>query len=133
MGTLIFAYYLRTAALAVVGCGVLRLVLRLRRSPAAERLRAVKRSLLRSGMMLAAAYVACVALMVLLENWLVFTPISAGLAWEEPHNAGIEDVWLTAADGNRIHGWWCPVAAPRCVVLYSHGKGGNLSYRQTKL
>jgi len=54
--------------------------------------------------------------------------------------AQIEDVQLTAADGVRLHGWYCtprlgtaggalaPVEA-RATLLYLHGNGGNISHR----
>jgi hypothetical protein len=54
--------------------------------------------------------------------------------------AGIEDVQLTAADGVRLHGWYCtprvgraggafePVET-RATLLYLHGNGGNISHR----
>ena len=51
----------------------------------------------------------------------------------------VEDVWLTSADGVRLHGWHCapvvgrgggpePVKADR-TLLFLHGNGGNLSHR----
>ncbi|HEX8635909.1 MAG TPA: alpha/beta hydrolase [Pyrinomonadaceae bacterium] len=54
--------------------------------------------------------------------------------------AQVEDVQLTAADGVRLHGWYCtprigraggalaPVEA-RTTLLYLHGNGGNISHR----
>lgn len=51
----------------------------------------------------------------------------------------IEDVWMTAADGVRLHGWYCtapptngeePSLAPnRMTLLWFHGNAGNLSHR----
>ncbi len=32
-----------------------------------------------------------------------------------------EDVWLTSADGVRLHAWWVPAAAPRTTLLFLHG------------
>lgn len=49
------------------------------------------------------------------------TPSGLGL----PH----EDVWLTAEDGVRLHGWYLPVARARSVTLVSHGNAGNISHR----
>jgi uncharacterized protein len=40
-----------------------------------------------------------------------------------------EDVWLTAEDGIRIHGWYLPAPEARWVTLLSHGNGGNISHR----
>jgi fermentation-respiration switch protein FrsA (DUF1100 family) len=51
---------------------------------------------------------------------LVGTPGDLGLAYEE--------VWFTAADGVKLHGWWVPKeGAP--VFLWFHGNAGNISYR----
>lgn len=49
------------------------------------------------------------------------TPADAGL----PH----EDVFLTTAQGTRIHAWWTPCPDARLTVLFCHGNGGNLSHR----
>jgi fermentation-respiration switch protein FrsA (DUF1100 family) len=49
------------------------------------------------------------------------TPSGLGLAHE--------DVWLTAEDGVRIHGWYLPVPRARWVTLVSHGNAGNISHR----
>lgn len=51
---------------------------------------------------------------------LVGTPGDFGLQYEE--------VWFTAADGVKLHGWWVPKeGAP--VLLWFHGNGGNISHR----
>ena len=47
----------------------------------------------------------------------------------EPTTLAFEDVWITSADGTRIHGWYCPCDEPRAHVLYLHGNGGNLAHR----
>ncbi|MFN0067009.1 MAG: alpha/beta hydrolase [Limisphaerales bacterium] len=55
------------------------------------------------------------------------SPADVGLAFE--------DVWLTARDGVRIHGWFLPAPtnAPavraRLAVVVAHGNGGNISHR----
>jgi fermentation-respiration switch protein FrsA (DUF1100 family) len=40
-----------------------------------------------------------------------------------------EDLYFTAKDGTRLHGWYCPCTKPRAVVLFAHGNAGNLSHR----
>ncbi len=68
-------------------------------------------------------------LLLLLETRFIYfpsrgydaTPSGLGL----PH----EDVWLTAEDGVRIHGWYLPVPRARWVTLVSHGNAGNISHR----
>ena len=49
------------------------------------------------------------------------TPAGLGLAHE--------DVWLTAEDGVRLHGWFLPVPQASWVTLVSHGNAGNISHR----
>jgi uncharacterized protein len=54
------------------------------------------------------------------DPYLVGTPADYGLKFEE--------VWFTAADGVRLHGWWVPKAgAP--VLVWFHGNAGNISHR----
>lgn len=51
---------------------------------------------------------------------LIGTPADFGLEYE--------DVWFTAEDGVKLHGWWVPKAgAP--VWLWFHGNAGNISHR----
>lgn len=54
------------------------------------------------------------------------TPAGLGLPFE--------DVELRTADGERVHGWFLPAAAPAPVtVLLLHGNAGNISHRFQKL
>lgn len=55
------------------------------------------------------------------ERQLVATPAAAGLAYEE--------VWFTAADGVKLHGWYLPGEPGQPVVLFCHGNAGNISHR----
>jgi len=63
------------------------------------------------------------------ERALTFYPVryDAGEAWRLPDNS--EDVWLKAADGTRLHGWFvrAPVQPAAATIIYFHGNGGNLS------
>ena len=54
------------------------------------------------------------------EKGLESTPIDAGLDYE--------DVFLTAADGTRVHGWHIP-GESRVTLLWLHGNAGNISRR----
>ena len=64
-----------------------------------------------------------------LETSLLFHPIKANEGWvAPPASSPVEDVWLKAADGNRIHAWWLERDAARGVILFCHGNAGNLSY-----
>lgn len=59
------------------------------------------------------------------ERALVATPAAAGL--------GYEDVWLTTADGVRLHGWLTPAVGARFLVVFCHGNAGNVSHRVDNL
>lgn len=63
------------------------------------------------------------------ERALTFYPVryDAGEAWRLPDNS--EDVWLKAADGTRLHGWFvrAPAQPAEATIIYFHGNGGNLS------
>ena len=51
--------------------------------------------------------------------------------WHAPEREGrvVEDVWLQAADGVRIHGWYLPTPGAPVTLLFFHGNAGNLSDR----
>jgi fermentation-respiration switch protein FrsA (DUF1100 family) len=64
-----------------------------------------------------------------MENSLIFVPTVYPVGNWQPAGVSFEDVWFTAADGTRLHGWYVPHENPRAVVLFAHGNGGNLSDR----
>ena len=69
--------------------------------------------------------------------------LALGVRWLEPRfaffpSAGEQDTpaalgvrfegaTLTTQDGEQLRGWFVPSAAPRALVVYFHGNGGNLS------
>ena len=59
------------------------------------------------------------------ESQLVQTPADYGLAFE--------DVWLTAADGVKLHSWLVPGPAGGPLLLFLHGNAGNISHRVENL
>jgi pimeloyl-ACP methyl ester carboxylesterase len=90
--------------------------------------------LFRTGQAVVAAtyvYALVLAILVILEDRLLFHPVSAASAWKEPPpQLSVGDVNLKLADGTGIHAWWSAPAdwQPETgVVLFSHGRGGNLS------
>jgi uncharacterized protein len=50
-------------------------------------------------------------------------------AFVPPPPPGVEDRWITAEDGVRLHAWYA--AAPRAIatLVWSHGNGGNIAGR----
>jgi len=64
-----------------------------------------------------------------LERAITFHPERLTAAEQkEPLPAGAEDVWFTAADGTRLHGWYFARAESRNAgtIIYFHGNGGNI-------
>lgn len=64
-----------------------------------------------------------------LDEKLLFFPAKHPIGEWQPSGLNYEDVWFTAADGVRIHGWYCPSEKPRAAVLYAHGNAGNITHR----
>ena len=61
------------------------------------------------------------------EQAVVFQPRKYPEGNWQPGRLVHEDAWFKAADGIRLHGWFCPVEKPRAVLLYCHGNAGNLA------
>jgi fermentation-respiration switch protein FrsA (DUF1100 family) len=78
-------------------------------------------------------YGSIIAVLMALENSLVFQPVAAHDEWLSPPNARVCDVELPIENGCRIHAWWCPVADAKGTVLYCHGNAGNLSHRRDSI
>lgn len=74
-------------------------------------------------------WVGFVVMMKLLENQLVYFPARAAESWAAPPDPAVQDVWLTAVDGTRLHAWYLPADADGGAILLSHGNAGNLSHR----
>lgn len=82
---------------------------------------------------------AAFALMILWLMWnerrMIYYPSRLLVATPDRWGWSYEDVWLTTADGVRIHGWWLPATnqpSPLTILLL-HGNAGNVSHRQEKL
>lgn len=81
--------------------------------------------------MLAVAYVAVMLLLWLFEKNFIFFPQYPGRLsgdWE-PAGLPVEQVWLRASDGVKLHAWW--IAAPGAEVTFVafHGNAGNITHR----
>jgi fermentation-respiration switch protein FrsA (DUF1100 family) len=46
---------------------------------------------------------------------------------------GIEERWIAADDGVRLHAWYAPVRDPIATLVWSHGNGGNIAGREDVL
>jgi fermentation-respiration switch protein FrsA (DUF1100 family) len=43
--------------------------------------------------------------------------------------AGVEERWISTADGVRLHAWYVQVSASGPTLVWSHGNGGNIAGR----
>jgi len=49
--------------------------------------------------------------------------------WHLQSRIGAEDVWLTARDGVKLHGWYASPPEARLATLFLHGNAGNVTHR----
>jgi fermentation-respiration switch protein FrsA (DUF1100 family) len=85
--------------------------------------------LTRSAALVLTGYLALLALLMLLEESLIFFPARYPEGDYNPVGLTFEDAWMKAADGTRLHGWYVAHPHPRAVILLAHGNAGNLSHR----
>ena len=79
-----------------------------------------------------AAVIGCVAFVIGLrwvELAMTFQPARLTMDQRVSPPAGATDVWFTAADGTRLHGWYFKANATSdtATVIYFHGNGGNIT------
>jgi pimeloyl-ACP methyl ester carboxylesterase len=96
-----------------------------------------RRRVLRIVVLVVYLYLLMIAILLPLENRLLFPGWSAPGPWYPPaQQLRVQEIELTARDGTLIHAWfiepphWQPSSG---AILYSHGNGGNLSMRQESL
>ncbi len=95
------------------------------------------RRLLRIPVFLVYLHILVIAILLPLENRLLFPTWAGANDWHPPDEAlHVREVMLTSGDGTAIHAWF--IAPPHWkpswgAVHYSHGNGGNLSTRQDRL
>jgi hypothetical protein len=76
----------------------------------------------------AAAYVASMALVYLFQARLVYHPDKEVEMTPARVGLGYEKVTLQTADGLRLGAWYVPAAEACGTVLFCHGNAGNISY-----
>lgn len=94
-------------------------------------------SLLTIAAQLAAGLLVLALLLWLLQPKLLFLPFPEMVAEPSQWGMDYEDVWLTTADGVRLHGWLLPAQPPFAqqrrakphTLLFLHGNAGNVSHR----
>lgn len=66
-----------------------------------------------------------------IDELILFQPSRTG-NWS-PAQLHHQNVEFAAADGTKLHGWYCAADTPRAVVLFCHGNGGNISWMASYL
>jgi fermentation-respiration switch protein FrsA (DUF1100 family) len=77
------------------------------------------------------AYVLVLALVRIFESRLIFFPDYPGRLegdWH-PRALHVQDVWLTASDGTKLHAWWIPGDQAKFTFLAFHGNAANIANR----
>ncbi|MBL8892765.1 MAG: alpha/beta hydrolase [Planctomycetaceae bacterium] len=64
-----------------------------------------------------------------LDERLLFFPTKFPEGDWEPAQLRFEDVYFTAEDGTKLHGWYCPAETPKAVLLVAHGNAGHVASR----
>jgi fermentation-respiration switch protein FrsA (DUF1100 family) len=65
------------------------------------------------------------------ESHLIFfpnVPDRLGGDWNR-RGLSVEDVWLSSADGVKLHAWWIPSEKAKFTFLAFHGNAGNIANR----
>jgi uncharacterized protein len=64
-----------------------------------------------------------------IDELLLFFPAKYPVGNWTPRDLRFEDVWFSAEDKTRLHGWYCPCESPRATVLIAHGNAGHVASR----
>ena len=67
------------------------------------------------------------------QELMVFQPFNHPGKTPDQFGMKYEEVWLKTPDGEKLHGWYLPMAGSRGVILYCHGNAGNISHREKAL
>ncbi len=71
------------------------------------------------------------ALLLVFENKIIFHPSRYPEGFWEPAFVGVpaQDIYFSAQDGVKLHGWFIPAPNAVATLLWFHGNAGNLSHR----
>ena len=89
------------------------------------------RRLLSHFLTIVVAYLLVLVLVRMFESHLIFFPNYPGRLdgdWR-PRGLNVEDVWLTASDGVKLHAWWIPGDKARFTFLAFQGNASNIANR----
>ena len=78
-------------------------------------------------------YVGMLAMLMLLENHLIYPAPKYPQGNWQPPGLHYEDVYFESTDGTRLHGWYVDHPAPVAYVLFCHGNAEHVAYRANYL
>ena len=64
-----------------------------------------------------------------IDELLLFFPSKFPKGDWNPNDLRFEDIFFTAEDKTKLHGWYCPANNRRAVVLIAHGNAGHVASR----
>ncbi len=64
-----------------------------------------------------------------IDELLLFFPTKFPQGEWNPKDLKFQDVFFTAEDKTKLHGWYCPANDSRAVVLVAHGNAGHVASR----
>ena len=64
-----------------------------------------------------------------IDELLLFFPSKFPNGDWNPKDLLFQDVFFTAEDKTKLHGWYCPANDPRAVMLVAHGNAGHVASR----
>ncbi len=74
-------------------------------------------------------YLIVLVVMYLMQPGMVYFPSKTLESNPQAIGLQYDDVFLTTADGVRIHAWFVPANPGSATILVCHGNGGNISHR----
>lgn len=75
----------------------------------------------------AIGYISVLGLLMFFERNLLYPIPNAATGDWNPPGIEFEDVYLNAADGTKLHGWFLPCENPRASIVFFHGNGEDVS------
>ncbi len=68
-----------------------------------------------------------------IDELLLFFPSKYPDGDWSPEGLDFQDVYFSAEDGTKLHGWYCAADQPRAVMLVMHGNAGHVASRASWL
>lgn len=64
-----------------------------------------------------------------IDELLLFFPSKFPIGDWNPKDLQFKDVFFSAEDETKLHGWYCPCENPRAILLVAHGNAGHVASR----